>query len=379
IPSYIHRVVHQKLAFASNATSIRVSINRPNIIYATHVLIDGRYNLRNLDCIIPPSFHPPMRLPNLLILHGDKAETSTFAEYNNSRLPPAFHSLRICRHYHSDMSPEYLEETYNSFADPDGDVLILHATSGCGEGADIKGIEGVVIYGLTEKVPMRFQWEGRGGRSTNNDAFAVTMLEPWVNEMDLTTAVYDPDDPDRPVLPDGLKKKTPTKKERVGMASVQLARCETCKREAYAKFFEDDSPEALEFTCRWCCDGHPDNGFSLAKLFLGPIYTGEVREPAKRKRNKYRDVKDRDPLVDLLTTTTWLLNTHSSHELRFVRPPSFILDAPALKTLSMADPALISSPKSIVSLLKQSEEWEGMWAQSLFDIISEYDRRHARE
>jgi hypothetical protein len=31
------------------------------------------------------------------------------------------------------MSPEYLEKVYNSFADPDGLVLLLHATSGAGE------------------------------------------------------------------------------------------------------------------------------------------------------------------------------------------------------------------------------------------------------
>ncbi|KAJ7866686.1 hypothetical protein B0H13DRAFT_2561173 [Mycena leptocephala] len=36
-------------------------------------------------------------------------------------------------HYHSDMSPEYLEMAYNDFANPDGTVLILHATSGAGE------------------------------------------------------------------------------------------------------------------------------------------------------------------------------------------------------------------------------------------------------
>jgi superfamily II DNA/RNA helicase len=104
-------------------------------------------------------------------------------------------------------------------------------------------IDGVINYGLPEKVPMRFQWEGRAGRSTSRDAFAVTMIEPWVLQMDTSTVIEDKDDPDRPLLPDGWKKKNPRKQERVGTASVRLAQCGSCKRQAYATFFEDESPE----------------------------------------------------------------------------------------------------------------------------------------
>jgi superfamily II DNA helicase RecQ len=133
MPGYIHRTIRQNLAFPPDSLTIRVSINRPNLIYATHVLVDGRHNLHNPDCIIPQPFHPPMRLPKLVVFHGVKMETATAAQHVNSRLPAAFQKLRICRHYHSDMSVDYLDQTYNSFADPDGDVLILHATSGAGE------------------------------------------------------------------------------------------------------------------------------------------------------------------------------------------------------------------------------------------------------
>ncbi|KAJ7866677.1 hypothetical protein B0H13DRAFT_2352417 [Mycena leptocephala] len=45
------------------------------------------------------------------------------------------------------MSPEYLEMTYNDFANPDGTVLILHVTSGAGEGLDVPEINGVINYG----------------------------------------------------------------------------------------------------------------------------------------------------------------------------------------------------------------------------------------
>ncbi|KAJ7506368.1 P-loop containing nucleoside triphosphate hydrolase protein, partial [Mycena galericulata] len=344
IPDYIHRVIRQNLAFSSNSVTIRVSINRPNIIYATHRLIDGRNNMKNIDCIIPQPFHPPMRLPKLVIFHGEKAETSNFAQYLNSRLPSAFQKLGICAHYHSDMSPEYLEQTYDSFASSDGTVLILHATAGAGEGLDVAEINGILNVGVPEGVPKRFQWEGRAGRSSTRDAFAVTMVEPWVFEMDLANALDDKDDPDRPLLLDGLKKKNPRKQE------------------------------PLDFTCLWCCDGHPDNGFSLQKLFLGPIYEGEeVRLTTKRKRTKYRPVKQRPKLVELLTD--WVTEVHQKDELRFLRPPSFILDTDALKTLSRAHPPLNSSSGNVTSLLQQSEEWDKMFAEPIFKIINNYDHK----
>ncbi|KAJ7658413.1 hypothetical protein B0H17DRAFT_861354, partial [Mycena rosella] len=149
-------------------------------------------------------------------------------------------------HYHSDMSPKYLEATYSSFASSDGLALILSATSGAGEGLDVPEVNGVINFGLPKKVPMRFQWEGRAGHSSTRDAFALTMLEPWVLEMSMThlgQVAEDEDDPYRPLLSTGLGKKNPIKQERVGTAAVQLATCPGCKRAAYAKFMEDESDD----------------------------------------------------------------------------------------------------------------------------------------
>ena len=36
----------------------------------------------------------------------------------------------IAKHYHSVMSPAYLERTFQDFASPDGTTRVLHATSG---------------------------------------------------------------------------------------------------------------------------------------------------------------------------------------------------------------------------------------------------------
>ncbi|KAJ7272254.1 P-loop containing nucleoside triphosphate hydrolase protein [Mycena rebaudengoi] len=242
IPSHIYRCIHDHLGLY-DPINIRVSINRPNIIYANHVLIDGRRNLRNLDCIVPQPFHPPMRLPKLIIFHGEKLETSSASQYLDSRLPPPLRKLGICRHYHIDMSPEYLKGVYDDFANPDGTVSILCATAGAGEGLDVPGINGVINYGIPEEIPMRFQRDGRARRSSKEDAFAITMLEFWMMEMDLTKAIVHFDDPDRPLLPGGFTKWQPTKQERTGTASLLFARSSGCKRDGLATYFEDDSDE----------------------------------------------------------------------------------------------------------------------------------------
>jgi hypothetical protein len=121
------------MAIRPNPTVIRVSTNRPNLIYATHILVGSRNNLRNLDLILPEKLHPPMRIPRIVIFHGSKAETATHSQYINSRLPLEMQNLGICRHYHSDMSREYLEDAYTSFAEEEGNCLISNATAGAGE------------------------------------------------------------------------------------------------------------------------------------------------------------------------------------------------------------------------------------------------------
>ncbi|KAJ7715432.1 hypothetical protein B0H14DRAFT_2644132 [Mycena olivaceomarginata] len=131
------------MAISPNPTVIRVSTNRPNLIYATHILVGGCTNLHNLDLVVPESFHPPMCLPKLVIFHGKKTETAAASQHINSRLPEAFRNLGICRHYHSDMSHEYLEDAYTSFTAEDGMALILNATAGAGEASSSFNLNGL--------------------------------------------------------------------------------------------------------------------------------------------------------------------------------------------------------------------------------------------
>lgn len=132
MPKHILNHIDESLGLKPNRKVIRISINRPNISYAIHPIVGTLNDFMNLSCIIPQPFHPPMRLPKLLILHDNRNEAANASAFLNSRLPPEMQSLNMCRHYHSEMSAEYLEKTFADFSDPDGMTIILNGTSGAG-------------------------------------------------------------------------------------------------------------------------------------------------------------------------------------------------------------------------------------------------------
>lgn len=83
LPPHILKVINDKLTLSSNCHLIQTSINRPNIMYATHPLVGNINNFRNLDCIILQQFHPPMCLPKLLIVHDNKTEANNASNHLN--------------------------------------------------------------------------------------------------------------------------------------------------------------------------------------------------------------------------------------------------------------------------------------------------------
>jgi hypothetical protein len=52
------------------------------------------------------------------------------SRYINKRFPKAYRELGISKHYHSGMSSEYLEQTYNDFVSDTGICLIFCASKG---------------------------------------------------------------------------------------------------------------------------------------------------------------------------------------------------------------------------------------------------------
>ncbi|KAF7344639.1 hypothetical protein MVEN_01624100 [Mycena venus] len=184
------------------------------------------------------------------------------------------------------------------------------------------------------------------------------MIEPWVFDMDLSNAVDDKDDPDQLLLHEGLKKKNARKQERISTASMNLRRRWSLLVGGVAM---DISGTVLHYP------NYSWDRFTRAKSSRSyETQEGEVqtRETARK-------------LVELLTH--WVSKVHQSDELRFLRPPSFILDGISPKNLSMAPSSSVTSSGSITSILKQSDEWDEIYAETVFKIIRDYDCRIAKK
>jgi superfamily II DNA helicase RecQ len=133
LPRHIIDCVTDKLLFQSDYISIHLTLNRPNITYATYPITGLPSNLRNLQFLVPDhrdhSFAPKL-IPKTVVFHDNLQEATNAANYLNSLFPESMRHLRIAKHYHSVMSADYLEQTFQDFAASDGVTRILCATSG---------------------------------------------------------------------------------------------------------------------------------------------------------------------------------------------------------------------------------------------------------
>lgn len=132
LPHHILAAVKEQLLMSLNCLEMKLSSNRSNItyMYATHPLVGSLWNLHNFDFLLPQEFYPPMVIPKTLIFHDCKQNTTDATVYIDVRLPHNLQNLGIVKHYHSDMSLEYLQQTFEDFSSPNGTCCILHATAG---------------------------------------------------------------------------------------------------------------------------------------------------------------------------------------------------------------------------------------------------------
>jgi len=133
LPPHITHCVTEKLLFPSDYVTISLTSNRPNITYATHPIIGSLSNFRNLQFLVPEhgdqAFDPKV-IPKTIIFHDNVQEAANAANYLNSLFPETMRHSRFVKHYHSKMSADYLECTFQDFALPDGTTRILCTTSG---------------------------------------------------------------------------------------------------------------------------------------------------------------------------------------------------------------------------------------------------------
>ncbi|KIJ13169.1 hypothetical protein PAXINDRAFT_156634 [Paxillus involutus ATCC 200175] len=160
LPPHILDAVKHDLLISPDYINLRLPENRSNIAYATTSVIGSLQKFHSLDCLIPPKFHPPMVIPKTLVFHDCKQKASDAAIYNDNWLPVAMRNQGIVKHYHSDMSAEYLQKTYDNFSSDARTCRILHATAGASMGLDIRGIHIIIQYGMCKNMAKMLQRAG---------------------------------------------------------------------------------------------------------------------------------------------------------------------------------------------------------------------------
>lgn len=113
-----------------DALELRLPTNQSNITYAITPVVGNLRNFDNLRFLVPTTFHPPMAIPKTLIFHDSKQDATAATTFMDSILPQSLRNCGLVKHYHSNMSPEYLQQTFEDFSAPDGACRILHATAG---------------------------------------------------------------------------------------------------------------------------------------------------------------------------------------------------------------------------------------------------------
>lgn len=262
-PKHIKETIIKSLLFdEDNLLSIKLTSNRPNIVYATHPIVGVLSDMRNLDFLVPVPYPAGWIMPKTVVFHDNIHLATDGAAYHEQRLPEELQRKGLIAHYHGCMSKEYLTLVYEDFRKADGKCRLLHATEGAFtvqalfflreslthiiQGLVIPDIEVVIQYGISRDVPTTFQRGGRGGRGSK-DALFLIMYEPWVNEIDLTEIDFHVDsDPDHPIT-----RELPlhsTKQARLGLAMIKFIQFEVCLRLLFAVYLEDQSLEGLSIS-----------------------------------------------------------------------------------------------------------------------------------
>ncbi|TRM66783.1 P-loop containing nucleoside triphosphate hydrolase protein [Schizophyllum amplum] len=352
---------------------IELTVNRPNLAYATHRVVKNIDLLDNYSCFIKKPFDLASQ-PRVLIFRDDRAACVRIARFLDNLLPKEYQNTGVVRYYHSSMSLEYCELAHGGFNDPSGRCRILVATSGEATGVDHWGVLIVCVAGLAACLVDILQKYGRAARDPVMHGLCVLFVDPWVDDIDLTELEEDARvDPDFPVGRSLTKKSSA--RERAGYASVHIAQDDTlCIREYFARYLNDETSEALEYTTPFCCTRH---GLDLSSALPQPLYTAPLKEEKRKRgpRSKYRKPAEREILEPLLQE--WRERAHEQDNLAHVYPAYYILSDVHIETLCRALPSTVKTAADVTALLQRSSDWAALWAQGLADLITNFDTTRA--
>jgi superfamily II DNA helicase RecQ len=129
LPPHILRLVIDNLQMDEKSLlHIKLTSDRPNTTYWTHRLEGPLSDFSNLDFLVPKGTgaEAASRMTQVLVFYDDRDGCARLAGYLNDRFDSTVAKKELVRHYHSQMSPEYLLETFEMFVR--GEIKVLVAT-----------------------------------------------------------------------------------------------------------------------------------------------------------------------------------------------------------------------------------------------------------
>jgi superfamily II DNA helicase RecQ len=116
-PPHIKEAIIKSLLFKeSQLCLIKLTSNRPNIVYATHPIVSNLSDFCNLNFLIPHLYPAGWILPKTLVFHDSTEQAFEAAIYHTHRLPKDLQKKGLVMHYHGGMSKDYLMEVYEDFS-----------------------------------------------------------------------------------------------------------------------------------------------------------------------------------------------------------------------------------------------------------------------
>ncbi|KAK7442230.1 hypothetical protein VKT23_016200 [Stygiomarasmius scandens] len=340
-PSHILPIVASSLG-KPNYKLIQNTVNRHNIIYATHCVLGNLSVAENYSCFVSKPF--------------------------NSTFQPQWQGKGVVGHYHSDISEAYKNQVHNAFTTPGGICWFLVSTSAESTGIDFPDVDIVVNIGLPPNTCDAIQRAGRVVHRDGKHGLFLILYEPWVFDINLSdySNVY-LDDPDRP------RKALSTHSSRQDHAPfylVMLVRGSGCLRIVFGNYLSDI---AEEYTGPFCCDRHGD-GFRLQDFLPSKIYSQtdfDHDHPPKppAKRNQYCPTEQREVVVTELKK--WRRVQHLGNPYRAVFPEWTILSDKDIENISKLKPCKMHSIANMLECLQHepSKEWQEKWGEKLLGFL----------
>jgi superfamily II DNA helicase RecQ len=116
LPPSILEIVKSKVLLSSDHRFIKISSNRPNIVYATlPIQGHGVKDFENLGFLIPENLQDVSKLQKAIVFFDDKNLVNGALSFLRMRLAPELRNQGIVRIFHSQMSVLYLEGVYADF------------------------------------------------------------------------------------------------------------------------------------------------------------------------------------------------------------------------------------------------------------------------